>query len=290
MYPRRAILADARAHGVEIRGVDVNASWPDYRVEEGAIRLGLQDVDGISKVDIASIVGGRPWRSFQDFCRRAEVDRPVVEGLVHCGAFDSVKGKRSRRELLWAVEETWSQRVRERADQLSFDLLAPEQIQLPGLSDYSDRERVDAELEVLGMDVTRHLISFYRPQLERLGWTPASELRGKRGNAPVVVAGVKVATQTPPVRSGKRVIFLTLEDGTGQADIALFEEVQAKYARRVFDGWILAVKGTLRRTGPKGVSVLAEEVVDVVKLSRGNAAEQPPLPKLWWASPGSAGR
>jgi error-prone DNA polymerase len=293
MYPRRAILADARAHGVEILGVDVNASWPDYRSEDGGIRLGLKDVDGISQTDISSIVGGRPWRSFRDFCLRAEVARPVVEGLVHCGAFDAIKGKRSRRELLWAVEETWSQRVRERADQMSFDLLTAEQIQLPGLSDYSDRERVDAELEVLGMDVTRHLISFYRPELERLGWTPASELRSKRGNVPIVVAGVKVATQTPPVRSGKRVIFLTLEDGTGQSDIALFEEVQAKYARCVFDGWILAVRGTLRRTGPKGVSILAEEVVDVVKFSRrkgGNATEQPPLPKLWWASPGSAGR
>ncbi|HEY8199738.1 MAG TPA: DNA polymerase III subunit alpha, partial [Actinomycetota bacterium] len=154
MYPRRAILADARAHGVPILPVDVNASWPDYRVEAVSgrlgIRLGLKDVDGISQADIDSIVGGRPWRTFRDFCRRAEVSRPVVEGLVHCGAFDAVKGRRSRRELYWMVEETWSQRVRERADQLSFDLTLAEPVQLPGLVDYSERERVDAELEVVG--------------------------------------------------------------------------------------------------------------------------------------------
>jgi error-prone DNA polymerase len=186
------------------------------------------------------------------------------------------------------VEETWSQRVRERADQLSLDLSVAEPVQLPGLADYSDRERVDAELEVLGMDVSRHLISFYRSELEALGWTPAAELLRKRANASVVVGGVKIATQTPPVRSGKRVIFLTLDDGTGQADIALFEEVQAKYARCVFDGWIFAVWGTLRRTGPKGVSILAKEVLDLGKL-RG-ISHQPVLPRLWWASPGSAGR
>ncbi|MEA2588093.1 MAG: error-prone polymerase, partial [Actinomycetota bacterium] len=105
----------------------------------------------------------------------------------------------------------------------------------------------------------------------------------------VVVAGVKVATQTPPIRSGKRVIFLTLDDGTGNADVALFEEAQSRYARCVFDGWILAVRGTLRRTGVKGVSVLGEEVIDLAKL-KGATPVVPPGSKIWHSSPGSAGR
>ncbi|MCW3035098.1 MAG: polymerase alpha subunit, partial [Actinobacteria bacterium] len=221
MYPRRAILADARAMGVPILPVDVNASAADYRVEAAdppALRLGLQDVKGISDAEIASIVAGRPWRDFGGFCRRAEVSRPVTEALVHCGAFDSIKGRRSRRELWWEVEESWSARMREQADQLSFALAETEQIRLPGLEDYSPRERVEAELEVLGLDVSSHVIEFYAEELAALGWTPASELRTRRGNTKVVVAGVKVATQTPPIRSGKRVIFLTLDDGTGNAD------------------------------------------------------------------------
>jgi error-prone DNA polymerase len=293
MYPRRAILADARARGVPILGVDVNASAADYRVEpyDGglAIRLSVRDVKGISAEEVASIVGGRPWRNFADFCRRSDVSRPVTEALVHCGAFDSVKGRRTRRELWWQIEENWSARVRAQADQLSFDLVEPEQIRLPGLEDYSERERVEAELEVLGLDASRHLISFYAEELRALGWTPAAELRGRRGNTPVVVAGVKVATQTPPVRSGKRVIFLTLDDGTANADIALFEDAQARYARTVFDGWILAVRGTIRRTGARGVSVVGREVIDLAKL-KGAAPVIPPEMKLWHASPGSAGR
>ena len=310
MYPRRAILADARVHGVPILPVDVNASWADYRVEQApqkgiGIRLALQDVKGISEAEIASVISGRRWKDFGDFCRRAAVSRPVVEALVHCGAFDSISltkhGKRPRRELWWQIEEAWAAREREKAEQLSFDLAVAEQIRLPGLADYSPRERVDAELQVLGLDASQHLIEFYGEELRQVGWTPAAELTRRRGNSPIVVAGVKVATQTPPIRSGKRVIFLSLDDGTGVAEIALFEEAQARYARCVFDGWILAVRGTLRRTGARGVSVVGEEVIDLAKL-KANLGDRPPAPtaepraerqvtaKFWHASPGSAGR
>ncbi|MGI8427608.1 MAG: DNA polymerase III subunit alpha [Actinomycetota bacterium] len=263
MYPRRAILSDARAWGVPILPLDVNASWTDYRSEEGGIRIGLQDVKGITGAEIEVIISGRPWRSPEAFCREAAVSRPVIESLIHCGAFDSIKGKRSRRQLFWM--STLEKREPQTGEQMAFqeEILSPEQIVLPGIEEYSDRDRVSAELEVTGLDSTRHVISFYIERLNKLGWTPASELLTKRGGATVVVAGVKVATQTPPIRSGKRVIFLTLDDGTGQPNIALFDEAQAKFARVVFDGWILAVKGKVRRTGAKGISILGEEVIDL---------------------------
>jgi len=297
MYPRRAILADARAHGVEILGVDVNLSDSDYRAEArhqdfsketfgcraSGLRLGLKDVKGITESEISSIFQGRPWRSVADFCSRAAVSRPVVEALVHCGGFDSLKGRRSRREILWMIHALWEDRERARLEQMSFDLWTEEQAVLPGIGEYTEREKVEAELEVLGLDASRHLLSFYKARLEKLGWTPAGRLRNLKGGSPVVVAGVKVATQTPPVKSGRRVVFVTLEDGTGQADVTLFEEAQRKYARRVFDGWILAVRGTVRRTGEKGVSVLGEEVVDLSTLHAG------PSRKLWHSSGGSPG-
>src|SRR2546423_10682787 len=70
-----------------------------------------------------------------------------------------------------------------------------------------------------------------------------------RNRAEILVAGVKVATQTPPIRSGRRVVFLTLDDATGPVDAALFEDAQAGYAATVFHSWLLVVRGTLRRTG-----------------------------------------
>jgi error-prone DNA polymerase len=111
-------------------------------------------------------------------------------------------------------------------------------------------ERIRAELDILGLDATGHVMDFYAPMLRALDVTPSSALLGTAATATVLVAGVKVATQTPPIRSGRRVVFLTLEDGTGPSDSTFFEDVQGPYAATVFHSWLLLVRGITRRTGP----------------------------------------
>ena len=118
-------------------------------------------------------------------------------------------------------------------------------------------ERVRAELDVLGLDVSRHVVDFYNPVLDALGVTRSRQLLRCRSQAEVLVAGVKVATQTPPIRSGRRVVFLTLDDGTGPVDATFFEDAQGPYAATVFHSWLLVVRGEVRRTGPRGVSIRA---------------------------------
>ncbi|MEP6854903.1 MAG: PHP domain-containing protein [Pedococcus sp.] len=126
-----------------------------------------------------------------------------------------------------------------------------------GLPEMTGPERVRAELDVLGLDVSAHVIAFYEPLLRALGVTRSRELLGSRSRSEVWVAGVKVATQTPPVRSGRRVVFLTLDDGTGPSDCTFFEDVQGPYAGVVFHSWMLLVRGVVRRTGDRGVSLRA---------------------------------
>ena len=126
-----------------------------------------------------------------------------------------------------------------------------------GLPEFTDAELVRAELEVLGLDASRHVVDFYKPFLAALGAIPAGELLGCRSGAEVLVAGVKVATQTPPIRSGRRVVFVTLDDGTGCTDSTFFEDAQGPYAATVFHSWLLVIRGVLRRTGPRGVSLRA---------------------------------
>jgi error-prone DNA polymerase len=150
-------------------------------------------------------------------------------------------------------------------------------------------------------------MSFYQPVLTDLGVIPASRLHASRGDTWVMVAGVKVASQTPAVRSGQRIIFLTLDDGTGLADVTVFERVQPWCAKTIFHGFVLVVWGRLRRTGVKGVSVIAERTWDLAALSAarkegrlaealagapagGSALAASPVKKLWHASGGSAGR
>ncbi|MFN8158049.1 MAG: DNA polymerase III subunit alpha [Candidatus Nanopelagicales bacterium] len=142
--------------------------------------------------------------------------------------------------------------------QLTLDLGdAPGEVAPSGLPEMTDAERVRAELEVLGLDASRHVVDFYLPMLDALGVTPSRDLLARRNQSEVLVAGVKVATQTPPVRSGRRVVFLTLDDSTGPVDATFFEDVQGPYAATVFGSWLLLVRGVIRRTGPRGISIRA---------------------------------
>jgi error-prone DNA polymerase len=312
-------VEDARQHGIPILPLDVNASEPDYVVEEVAsdgvptwgVRLALQDVHGISDAEIRSIMSARADRAFRDvgdFMRRTTVSRPVTEALAHAGAFDALE--RQRRRHLFVAMTAEPERD---GDQLTLTMGA-DPADGHRFKDYSDAEVVRAELEVLGLDATRHIVSFYEPLLADLGVTRARDLRRTRGGSTVIVAGVKVASQTPAIRSGQRIIFLTLDDATGPVEVTVFESVQPKVAKTVFHGYALAVAGELRRTGVGGVSVVAEEIWDLSALHRArgegrlreavlgsapgrNADAAGPgevvagtSPRsLWHASPGSAG-
>jgi error-prone DNA polymerase len=328
MYPRRALLDDARRHGIPILPLDVNVSEPEYTAEEvggfgglkerapnGAsvapqeggdygIRLGLQDVHGISDAEIRSILMARaekPFASVEDFVRRTSVARPVVEALAHAGAFDALRGRTNRRGHLYTAMTTQTEREGDQL-RLLLDARTTDHRSFPYVfRDYTDAEVVRAELEVLGLDATRHIVSFYEPLLRDLGVTRSEDVWRCRADQWVMVAGVKVSSQTPAIRSGQRIIFLTLDDGTGPLEVTVFESVQPKVAKTVFHAFAMAVWGQVRRTGLRGVSVVAEDVWDLTALHRARAdgslreamagpvQPQSPDRRLWHASPGSAG-
>ncbi|WP_109472973.1 DNA polymerase III subunit alpha [Ornithinimicrobium cavernae] len=362
MYPKRLILEEARAMGVHVLGLDVNASGETYRVErvtheargwdgpewsrpEGrparagrgdlvdehlarveerasgyGIRLSLAEVRGISDDEVSRLVAGQPYHSLGDLWQRARISRPVVERLVLAGGFDQLHGvgtARSstlrqgptRRDLLLHVAELerWSaptvSRSRSRARKVAPTLPAagevaaragaqakghrtwhprqadPTQLTLDlgdepvlqggsGLPEMTPQEQMLAELEVLGMDVSSHVTTTYQPMLQALGVVPANQLLAQRNHSEVLVAGAKVATQTPPIRSGRRVVFLTLEDGTGPSDATFFEDVQGPFAETVFHSFLLVVRGITRRTGPRGISLRATGAWEMTALGR----------------------
>jgi error-prone DNA polymerase len=247
---------------------------PDAR--RYGIRLALSEVAGITDDEVARIVEGRPFHSLTDFWYRARVARPVVERLVLTGAFDGMYGlgstvpvrrrdRVSRRDLLLAVADLGGVGTRRsrssastpQAEQLTLELHSDAVPTGSGLPEMTSADRVRAELEILGLDASRHVVDFYTPFLDALGVTRATQLLRRRSKADLLVAGVKVATQTPPIRSGRRVIFLTLDDGTGPVDATFFEDAQGPYAATLFHSWLLVVRGELRRTGPRGVSLRA---------------------------------
>ncbi|MGV1008448.1 MAG: DNA polymerase III subunit alpha [Dermatophilaceae bacterium] len=165
------------------------------------------------------------------------------------------------------TQATAPARVADRHTQLTLDLGdAPALTNGSGLPELTRTERVRAELEILGLDASAHVVDVYGPMLDALGVVRARRLLDARSRSEVWVAGVKVATQTPPVRSGRRVVFLTLDDGTGPVDATFFEDVQGPYAATVFHSWMLLVRGIVRRTGRRGLSVRATGAWELSRL------------------------
>ncbi|HET8665279.1 MAG TPA: DNA polymerase III subunit alpha [Nocardioides sp.] len=141
--------------------------------------------------------------------------------------------------------------------QLTLDLGDEPREHVSGLPEMTAEEQMRAELEILGLDASRHVVDTYADFLDALGAVRSQDLLRQRSRSEILVAGVKVATQTPPVRSGRRVVFLTLDDGTGPVDATFFEDAQGPYAATVFGSWLLVVRGEVRRTGHRGISLRA---------------------------------
>ena len=125
-----------------------------------------------------------------------------------------------------------------------------------------------AELEILGFDVSQHVLTFYDALLAELGVVRSAQLADRENGETILVAGAKVATQTPAVRSGQRIIFASLDDAAGLVDLAFFESVQDRCAARLFGSWLLLVRGRVRRAGagPMAVTVNATECWDLPAL------------------------
>ena len=264
MYPKRLLLDEARRNGLTIAPLDINHSDISYRVEgdnQRSIRLSLSDISGISSAEISAIIANRPYLDLADFVHRSSVSRPTSEALLMVGAFDRLYGAEiNRRDLLLHLTDLykWSGGSRTKVitgSQLSLGFTPT--LSKTGLPDLEDHELVRNEVKYLGMDISHHMIEFYADFLNQIGAIKSNQLLEQRSGSLVLVAGVKVALQTPPVRSGKRVIFLTLDDGYGCSDATFFEDAQHSYAEVLYNSKLLLIRGATRRTGLRGISLRA---------------------------------
>ncbi|SEE12128.1 DNA polymerase III, alpha subunit [Arthrobacter alpinus] len=296
MYPRRLLVAEARRLGIPILPLDINASGGQYRAEriargsgagvltEGAqeygpvtgIRLSLAGVYGLSGTELKRILAGQPYDSLADLRDRAKLSRPTLKRLAQLGALDSLHRQAqratgntaNRADLVAHVNSLPARKSSRRNEPIEGQLAFPmEDVELGTLAAEhpaaSPAETVRTELDLLSLDVSDHLMGSYAPLLGALGVRKAEELLGLRNNTEVLVAGVRVATQTPPMRGGKRVVFISIDDGTGCVDTVFFSEAQEKSGPLLFGTRMLLIRGLTRRTGPRGISVQALQAWDL---------------------------
>jgi error-prone DNA polymerase len=271
-YSPQSLLADARRHGVEVRGVDINASdalptleEPSAAVPAGerkgqptgkmkgetaaacdhphapgrpqpAIRLGLSGIRNLGSDMAERIAAGRPYHSMEDLVRRVPLSTAALEALATAGAFGCFG--LTRRSALWA------------AGALAGDGpgrlpgLAPGAT-APPLPTMTAIEETLADLWASGTSGT-HPIVHVRPALDELGAVPSGRLRDVPGETNVLVAGLVTHRQRPPTAGG--IVFVSLEDETGITNVVCRPEVWARHRTVALDAQALLVTGRLERT------------------------------------------
>jgi error-prone DNA polymerase len=245
-YSPHTIVRDARRHGVDILGPDLNASRRQCTLEEGAVRIGLRYVRNLGdalleRIEAESQRG--PFASPEDFVRRTAAPTDAIEGLATAGAFGCFG--LSRREALWAAAA-----LREaHPDKLPGLVTGLDAPTLPGMT---PKETTAADFWAMGLSPTSHPTEFSRPALTDRGVVTIAELAHLPHGSVVEVAGVVTHRQRPSTANG--IIFVNLEDETGILNVICSPGLWRRQRRLARTAGALVIRGILERE--KGVTTL----------------------------------
>jgi error-prone DNA polymerase len=248
-YSPSQLVQDARRHGVEVLPPDVMASEWETVLEGEAVRLGLHLVKGLGQAAgerIARVRG--QFFDVAELAMRAGLDRGDLEALAAAGALKSLAGHRF--DAAWEAAA-----VSIRRDLLDAVPVAEEPSALPAPTEGMD---LVADYASLGLTLGRHPMTLLRNRLDRR-YATADFLRRMDHNAPARCVGFVTCRQRPGTASG--VIFLTLEDETGLANVIVHPKLVERQRTELLGASLLGVLGVLQREG-EVVHLLAKRLVD----------------------------
>ena len=296
-YAPAQIVRDLRDHNGEVRAVDVNHSdWdstlepcPVGAAEESAgvaLRLGLRQIKGFAEAQGQELVaargaGGAGDAGYEDMralWRRSGLAVPVLQRLAEADAFRSIG--LTRRQALWAVKGLGP------APLPLFAAAPPTaeadrepEVRLPAMT---IGEEVINDYAALRLTLKRHPLALLRPSLAREGYVESRRLADIDAGKRVRVAGLVMCRQRPGTASG--VIFITLEDETGVANLIIWPRLFERARKAVLRSRLLAVIGKLEREGLV-IHVVADRLIDMTDrlLALGDAkralAQMPHAPR-----------
>jgi error-prone DNA polymerase len=262
-YAPNTLCVELRRRGIGILGPDVNQSGRNFSVEGNAVRVSLSQVKNMNQEDLGKIILAREqgvFVSFRDFCRRSGVEKDVLESLVLSGACDCLHPH--RRQLYWAIQHELE--ARNASLDSNTSLVFEERESYPKLPDYTPEEKLFKEYELLRINPGRHFMEFWREQYLLPGILHSKDINNIPDGETVTVGGMVIRPHRPPTKSGKTVVFLSLEDECGLVDITVFENIYQQYGNLLFSGKRppLAITGTVQRRG-QGLSVIAHKLEDL---------------------------
>jgi error-prone DNA polymerase len=245
-YAPAQLVRDARAHGVEVRPVDVAASDWDCTLERRddgrpALRLGLRMVKHLSQEGAERLLAARAAGAFvdsADLAERAALDRRDLEALAAADALSVLAGHRHR--AVWQVSGV------ERALPLLPAATAAQE-GMPLLRAPREGQEIVADYFSTGLTLRRHPLALLRDALTRRGVIPNQELWEQPDGRSVTAAGLVITRQRPGSASG--VTFVTMEDETGYVNLIVWKRVADAQRAALLESRLLLVRGKLQREG-----------------------------------------
>jgi error-prone DNA polymerase len=261
-YAPAQIVRDARDNKVEVRPVCLNASQWDCTLEPSgpglAVRLGLRMVKGLAKPHAETILKsrGHGYASVPDTWRRAGIPVAALERLAEADAFSALG--LDRRSALWAIRGLGEA-------PLPLFTTAETREAAVALAPMTEGRVVVEDYQSVGLTLRRHPVEFLRAELAARGMVTCRNLAEIGNGRRVVVPGIVLVRQRPG--SSKGVIFMTIEDETGIANLILWPAVFEAQRRLVLSAGMIACHGQVQQA--EGVThVIAGHLEDLSALLR----------------------
>ncbi|UNK40274.1 error-prone DNA polymerase (plasmid) [Shinella sp. H4-D48] len=284
-YAPAQIVRDAQKHGVKVLPVCVNESRWDCTLEPTddpdrfAVRLGLRMIKGMSDRDASRLVQARadePFVSVDDLWRRSGLPVAALVEMADADAFRPSLGL-ARREALWAIRALRDEPLplfaaaARREEEVIAELDEPE----VALRPMTAGNEVVEDYGHVGLTLRAHPVSFLREDLARQKIVSCHVATNLRDRQPIETAGVILVRQRPG--SAKGVIFVTIEDETGIANLVVWKKVFAAYRKVVMGASMLGVKGYVQREG-EVVHVVAQHLTDLSGMLASVGRREGPFP------------
>jgi error-prone DNA polymerase len=264
-YSPSQLVQDAQRHGVKVLPVDVTVSnWDSVLVtlpdaKRPAVRLGMSLLRGMKdgaaeRIENARAV--RPFSSVKDLARRSQLDRKDLHVLADANALASLAG--NRREALWQSVAAVPDK-----DMLAVAAVEDETPELGAPTEASD---IVSDYRSVGLTLGRHPLELLRPQLLANRLMPASTLRGYRDGRLARGCGIVTVRQRPGTAKG--VMFVTLEDETGNVNVIVWPNLLEKQRKEALGASLLAVYGVWQCQGEVR-HLVAQRLVDMSHLLGG---------------------
>lgn len=253
-YAPAQIVRDAQENGVEVRPIDVNASHWDNAIEQGALRLGMRQIDGFRAVWAHAIVANRPFASIEDLARRAALPPAAMHLLADADAVRSLGF--DRREGAWEARRTPSDELPLFAAANARELGAEADAMLPAMP---ASEHVAADYQMTRLSLKGHPMQFLRGMFAHEGVLSCAEANVVKNGKRVRVAGVVLVRQRP----GKgNAIFITIEDESGVTNILLWARLFDRQRRAVMASRLIIAEGEIQRSKEGVVHLMATNIID----------------------------